>query len=80
MSGKGDGRLFTSGLYPLKPLSLSGDTAAKLRDGEIFHTITLGIRSMGAHGSQIRPDDRWKLVLYVRKLQEERGNANLYPK
>jgi mono/diheme cytochrome c family protein len=80
ISGKGDGRLFTSGLYPLKPLSLSGDTAAKLKDGEIFHTITLGIRSMGAHGSQIRPDDRWKLVLYVRKLQEERGNANLYPK
>jgi mono/diheme cytochrome c family protein len=69
--GKGDGRLFTSGLYPLKPLSLSGDTAAKLKDGEIFHTITLGIRSMGAHGSQIRPDDRWKLVLYIRKLQEE---------
>ena len=73
ISGKGDGRLFTSGLYPLKPLSLSGDTAAKLKDGEIFHTITLGIRSMGAHGSQIRPDDRWKLVLYIRKLQEEGG-------
>jgi mono/diheme cytochrome c family protein len=71
-TGKGDGRLFTSGLYPLRPLSLSGDTAAKLRDGEIFHTITLGIRSMGAHGSQIRPEDRWKLVMYIRKLQEER--------
>ena len=26
---------------------------------------------MGAHGSQIKPDDRWKLVLYIRKLQEE---------
>jgi mono/diheme cytochrome c family protein len=73
ISGKGDGHLFSSGLYPLKPLSLSGDTAAKLKDGEIFHTITLGIRSMGAHGSQIRPDDRWKLVLYIRKLQEESG-------
>jgi mono/diheme cytochrome c family protein len=71
-SGKGDGHLFTSGLYPLKPLSLSGDTAVKLKDGEIFHTITLGIRSMGAHGTQIRPDDRWKLVMYIRKLQEER--------
>ena len=71
IAGKGDGHLFTSSLYPLKPLSLSGDTAAKLKDGEIFHTITLGIRSMGAHGSQIRPDDRWKLVLYIRKLQEE---------
>ena len=72
ITGKGDGHLFTSGLYPLRPLSLSGDTAAKLRDGEIFHTITLGIRSMGAHGSQIRPEDRWKLVMYIRKLQQER--------
>jgi hypothetical protein len=71
-SGKGDGSLFTSGLYPLKPLSLVGDTAVRLSDGEIFHTITLGIRSMGAHGSQIRPDDRWKLVLYIRELQEDR--------
>jgi mono/diheme cytochrome c family protein len=70
IKGEGDGRLFTSGLYPLKPLSVSGPTAVKLKDGEIFHTITLGIRSMGAHGSQILPDDRWKLVLYVRKLQE----------
>jgi mono/diheme cytochrome c family protein len=70
-TGKGDGRLFTSGLYTLRPLSLSGDTAAKLRDGEIFHTITLGIRSMGAHGSQIRPEDRWKLVMYIRKLQRK---------
>ncbi|TAL66929.1 MAG: cytochrome c [Bacteroidetes bacterium] len=71
IKGEGDGNLFTSGLYPLKPLSISGNTAAKLKDGEIFHTITLGIRSMGAHGSQIRPDDRWKLVLYIRKLQQE---------
>jgi hypothetical protein len=69
--GAGDGFLFTSGLYPLQPKSLSGDAARKLRDGEIFHTITLGIRSMGAHGSQIKPDDRWKLVLYIRKLQED---------
>jgi hypothetical protein len=80
IAGKGDGHIYTSGLYPIKPLSLSGDTASKLKDGEIYHTITLGIRSMGAHGSQIIPDDRWKLVLYVRKLQEERGNTNVYPK
>jgi mono/diheme cytochrome c family protein len=71
IAGEGDGRLFTSGLYPLKPLSLSGESAAKLKDGEIYHTITLGIRSMGAHGSQIRPDDRWKLVLYIRTLQDD---------
>ena len=74
VAGEGDGRLFTSGLYPLKPLTLSGESAAKLKDGEIFHTITLGIRSMGAHGSQIQKEDRWKIVLYIRKLQEDGAN------
>jgi mono/diheme cytochrome c family protein len=71
INGKGDGILFTSGLYPIKPRSLVADNAVKLRDGEIYHTITLGFGSMGAHGSQIRPEDRWKIILYVRKLQEE---------
>jgi mono/diheme cytochrome c family protein len=71
IKGEGDGRLFTSGLYPMKPLSVAGSNAQKLRDGEIYHTITLGLRSMGAHGSQIRPDDRWKLILYIRTLQED---------
>jgi len=79
-SGAGDGRLFTSGLYTLKPLSLVGENAAKLRDGEIYHTITLGIRSMGAHGSQIRPDDRWMLVLYIRNLQEQGKETISTPK
>ena len=68
---EGDGHLYSSGLYPLKPRSLSGDVASKLKDGEIFHTITVGFGSMGAHGSQIKPDDRWKLVKYIRKLQQE---------
>jgi mono/diheme cytochrome c family protein len=71
IAGNGDGRLFTSGLYPLKPLTLSGISAVKLKDGEIYHTITLGIRSMGAHGSLIRPEDRWKLIFYIRKLQQD---------
>jgi len=71
VSGEGDGHLYASGLYPMKPRSLISNDAVKLKDGEIFHSITLGFGSMGAHGSQIRSDDRWKLVLYVRKLQEE---------
>jgi len=70
ISGDGNGYLFTSGLYSLKPRNLLDSVSVKLKDGEIYHTITLGIRSMGAHGSQVRPDDRWKLVLYIRKLQE----------
>lgn len=68
-TGAGDGLLYSSGLYAVKPRSISGDVATKLKDGEIFHTITLGFGPMGAHGAQIKTEDRWKLVLYVRDLQ-----------
>jgi mono/diheme cytochrome c family protein len=69
--GKGDGQLYSSGLYPLKPRDISASPTAKLKDGQIYHTITLGFGSMMPHGAQIRPEDRWKLVLYVRELQKQ---------
>jgi mono/diheme cytochrome c family protein len=69
--GDGTGILFTSGLYPMKPRTLTGETAQKLKDGEIYHTITLGFGSMGSYGSQIRPEDRWKIVLFIRQLQHD---------
>lgn len=68
-TGAGDGRIFKLGLYPMKPRPLSGPDARVLKDGEIYHTITLGFGSMGPYGSQVRPDDRWKIVLYLRQLQ-----------
>lgn len=71
VKGSGDGPLFTGGLYPLKPRTLTGNAADNLKDGEIFHSITLGFGSMGAHGSQIRNEDRWKVVLHIRKLQAD---------
>jgi mono/diheme cytochrome c family protein len=67
--GKGDGQLFSSGLYPLKPRDISAAPTARRPDGEIYHTITLGFGSMMPHGAQIKPEDRWKVVLYVRTLQ-----------
>ncbi len=67
--GKGDGQLFSSGLYPLKPRDISAAPTARRPDGEIYHTITLGFGSMMPHGAQIKPDDRWKVVLYVRTLE-----------
>ena len=72
---KGDGQLDSSGLYPLKPKDLTAQAIAILKDGQIYHTITLGFGSMMPHGAQIRPDDRWKLVLYVRVLQKEAQKA-----
>jgi len=66
--GKGDGHLFTSKLFPVQPTSLRGDYVLNKPDGEIFHVVTLGSLSglMGPHGSQIKPDDRWKIISYIR--------------
>lgn len=66
--GKGDGNLYTSKLFPVQPTSLVGDYVQNKPDGEIYHVITLGSLSglMGAHGSLIRPDDRWKIIAYVK--------------
>jgi mono/diheme cytochrome c family protein len=38
-------------------------------DGEIYSTIAYGKNTMGAYGSKIRVEDRWKVVMYVRALQ-----------
>jgi mono/diheme cytochrome c family protein len=74
-TGKGDGQLFSSGLYPLKPREISGVPTSALKDGQIYHTITLGFGSMGPHGSQVKPDERWKLVIYIRELQKKASLA-----
>jgi mono/diheme cytochrome c family protein len=37
--------------------------------GSIFHTVTHGKNAMGPHGSQLNKDERWKVSLYVRTLQ-----------
>ncbi len=70
-TGVGNGPLFEKGLYPMEPRNLTDNESVRLKDGEIYHTITLGFGTMGAHGSQIREEDRWKLVLYIRELQEQ---------
>ncbi|MCF8368542.1 MAG: c-type cytochrome [Bacteroidales bacterium] len=66
--GNGDGHLYTSKLFTAKPTSLRDDYVQNKPDGEIYHVITLGSLSglMGAHGSQIKPEDRWKIVAYVK--------------
>jgi mono/diheme cytochrome c family protein len=70
--GDGKGYLFTSGRYPYPPKSLVIDEVKALKDGEIYHVITVGYGIMGAHGSMIRPEDRWKIILYLREnLQKQ---------
>lgn len=78
--GEGDGFLYSSGLYVAKPRSLVNDIARSLKDGEIFHSITLGFGSMGEHGSLIRQEDRWKIVHYIREdLQQNVAQDTIAP-
>jgi mono/diheme cytochrome c family protein len=39
--------------------------------GHIFHVITNGKGRMGAHGSQVSVEDRWKIVRFVQTLQNQ---------
>ncbi len=64
--GKGDGHLYTSGKFAIQPASLVSERMLAAPIGEVYHVITMGWNTMGAHGPQIRPDDRWKIALYVK--------------
>lgn len=49
------------------------DTATirdKHKDGQLFHIITYGFNTMPAHASHVNYDDRWKVIMYLRSLQE----------
>ena len=50
--------------------SSRGGAMADLTDGKIYHTITYGLNMMGSHASQLSPEERWNVVMYVRELQK----------
>jgi len=66
-NGDGKGYLFTSQRYPYPPADLTSDKVKALKDGEIYHVVTLGFGIMGAHGAMIGPDKRWEIILYIRE-------------
>jgi mono/diheme cytochrome c family protein len=47
----------------------------KYADGKLFSTISNGIRKMPGYASQIKVEDRWAIVAYVRALQASRGGS-----
>jgi mono/diheme cytochrome c family protein len=51
------------------PTNLHEDRVKAFNDGEIFHIMSNGRRSMPAYKFQITEHDRWAIVAYVRALQ-----------
>ena len=69
-NGDGDGKVADK--LPGPPPPYSG----KLKDlpeGKIFHSITYGKGLMGSHSGQLTKEERWKVVLFVQKLQNPEG-------
>jgi mono/diheme cytochrome c family protein len=42
-----------------------------ISEGHIFQVITNGAGLMQPHGSQVSPEDRWKIARYVKTLQKK---------
>ncbi|ERJ58592.1 c-type cytochrome [Sphingobacterium paucimobilis] len=51
--------------------SSRGGAMADLTAGKIYHTIYYGLNTMGSHASQLNPEERWKVVMYVQELQKK---------
>lgn len=67
--GLGDGPVAQRGYPP--PPSLLADNARTMPDGRMFHVVTSGQGNMPGYARQLTPEDRWKVIGYVRRLQQE---------
>jgi mono/diheme cytochrome c family protein len=69
IKGDGQGNIIKY-KYPIPPTSFQQDWLIERPDGYYFDVITNGIRTMPSYKHQIPVEDRWAIVSYVRKLQE----------
>ncbi len=68
--GKGDGKV---GVVYKGVANLQSDNLKAASMGHIYHVITNGKGRMLPHGSQVTPDERWKIALYVKNTLQGAG-------
>lgn len=72
-TGSGDGlvkrRAVAGGAAAFVPPTFHQDRIRHMPDGQLFATITNGKSNMPPYAMQIKVDDRWAIVAYVRALQ-----------
>jgi mono/diheme cytochrome c family protein len=67
--GDGAGKLVEDGKFTSRPTSyLDLFQQGKLSDGHVYHVITYGKNNMGSYASQLSPEERWKVIMYVERL------------
>ena len=67
-NGDGQGPMTKRGVPP--PPSLLAERARAMKDGQMYHLLTLGQGNMAPYASQIERADRWKVILHLRSLQK----------
>jgi len=72
-TGNGQGTVIKKSGWQPAPPSFHQDRLRQIPDGQLFATITHGVRIMPSYGSRIPIADRWAIVSYVRALQLSQG-------
>ncbi|MBX7095708.1 MAG: cytochrome c [Flavobacteriales bacterium] len=70
--GDGQGTIVQNGKISGVPDYKSANLMA-LPEGKMFHTISYGKGIMGSHAGQINKEERWKVIHYIKSLQND-GN------
>ena len=65
--GDGDGMIVRRGFR--QAASYHSDKLLRAPVGHFFDVITNGFGAMPSYGSRIEPDDRWRIIAYIRVLQ-----------
>lgn len=67
----GNGPLYKGGdgPYPLAPAAMLTGKVMGYSEGRIFHVITYGFNAMGSYASQLDIEQRWKVVGYIKNMQ-----------
>lgn len=65
--GDGQGSLYVSKKYTYPPASLLSEKMMANPEADIYHVITVGHGIMSEHGSMIRPEDRWRIAMYIKE-------------
>ncbi len=78
LTGNGDGMVhrhafaLQEGTW-VKPTNVANADIMKKPAGELFNTISNGIRNMPGYARQIPTEDRWAIVMYLRALQRSQA-------
>ncbi|WP_026463118.1 c-type cytochrome [Adhaeribacter aquaticus] len=55
--------------------NLTQDRLKAVSTGYIYHVITHGRGRMMPHGTQVNPEERWKIAMYVKSVLQGQGDA-----